>query len=185
MNPIEFKLNEEQQQLVTENHNLIWYFMKYNHLYENDIEDYYGALADTLCHCAYHFKPELGKFSSYVLQSFRNIIANLGRRTNIPVAFSLNEGADSGKDDSDVEPQFPDIESDIEDQIILNMIIKEVYNDLGDKNRKIIDMRLEGYSYPYISDTFGISKQRCHQIFEKFRNDIRVKYYIDKNKENS
>ena len=78
------RLNEEQQKMVEENHDLIYRFMHKYHLSENDITDWYGELAIALCEAALSYTDKCGvEFYKYAVvymnRSFKkkNVAANI------------------------------------------------------------------------------------------------------------
>lgn len=68
----------EYQQFVTENHNLIYAFLKANDL---DVEEYYDVAAIGLCKAAQAYDESKGfMFSTFAYQCMRNEWWRLGRR---------------------------------------------------------------------------------------------------------
>ena len=65
-----FTLTDEERELVTNNHNLIYSYLNKFHL----TDDYYDLCAIGLCRAAHFYKPENGKFSVYAFVCMSNII---------------------------------------------------------------------------------------------------------------
>lgn len=73
------KLNDEQRQLVTDNHNLI--YMTANK-YNFDLDEYYDILAIGLCKASVRYKPEKGEFSTLAVHIMRQEVYMQYRKNN-------------------------------------------------------------------------------------------------------
>ena len=62
-------LNDKQQKLVENNHNLIYY---YAHEHNISIDDHYDVLALALCKAAYNYNSKKGSFSTFAIKCMKN-----------------------------------------------------------------------------------------------------------------
>ena len=53
-------MTKEQERLVIDNHKLIYEYMWKHHMYEDDVEDWYGLCAIGLCKAALIYTPARG-----------------------------------------------------------------------------------------------------------------------------
>lgn len=86
-------LNEEQKKLASDNHNLIYYFLK---TYNYNFDEYYDLAAIGLCRATLFFKEDKGKFSTYAIKFMRNEIFKFlyNKKSIKEFPFSSIEGED-------------------------------------------------------------------------------------------
>lgn len=84
-----FTLTDEERELVTNNHNLIYSYLNKFHL----PDDYYDLCAIGLCRAAHFYKPENGKFSVFAFTCMSNIISMEWRKVQrqVRTTVSLND----------------------------------------------------------------------------------------------
>ena len=86
-----FKLTKEQQQLVEDNHNLIYSYLHKRHLPIDSTFDFYGDAALGLCTAAHIYNPSLGfKFSVLAYKAMETEINNSLKRINKYINSILN-----------------------------------------------------------------------------------------------
>ena len=90
-------LNHTQQEIVANNHNLIYFMCK---KYNLDIEEYYDVLAIGLCKAAKSFDYNKSKFATYACTCMLNEV-KMSRRKNKIETISLNNQIIN--DDSQIE----------------------------------------------------------------------------------
>ena len=64
-------LTKEQQDIITENHNLIYWYIQLKHL---DITEWYDLLALELCYTVAKYNPEKGSLSNYYKMRADNLV---------------------------------------------------------------------------------------------------------------
>ena len=81
----DFKLTKEQQQLVEDNHNLIYSYLNKRHLPIDSTFDFYGDAALGLCTAAHIYNPSLGfKFLITNNGTYNYFVSNFMGGTNSP-----------------------------------------------------------------------------------------------------
>lgn len=171
------KLNEEQKQLVTDNHNLIYGIMKQYKLNFDAPEDYYGAAAVGLCNAALHYDPNRNvKFSSYAYVCMSREIQkekDINHTNNMPVLLSLD--ADCITENKN-PLSFKDILQDKYDATSMKEILialEQASKDFTDEEIIIFELLTQRFlNFREIGEELGLSKQRIHQKFVKMRKKI-------------
>lgn len=178
------KLTEAQQQLVEENHNLIYKVLYDHHL---DIEEWYDVAAIGLCRAAMLFDPEKNfQFSTYACTAIWN---NICREYTLSVAdrqipkdkiYSLDYEYGTGEDAYTIKDYYADDYSFEDDILARERFVKGLKRMKSPRDRGIIVMASEGYTYAKIGEAYGISRERVRQILQEYA--YYVGYKIKKNK---
>lgn len=139
------KLTVNEQEKVTENHNLIYSFLHDRGL---EIDEYYGLIAESLCKAVKSWDESKGNLSSYFYRIARNDLYRYWRRGNAQKRMG---------EEVKLEEEYLDLEYeyDLEEDVITKEIVGEI---LKSENGELFQMRLEGYSQQEIADTLGISR---------------------------
>lgn len=175
------KLNKKQQEFVTNNHNLIYSFMRQKNLSLNSVEDWYGTCAIGLCKAGFYYKKNCEtKFSTYAYFIMNNEVRQILRKENKNVKSFIN------LDDfiNDTEGlNFSDILQDknslqyiknIEFQEILSKVIKTLSEDY----LQILNMRVDKYlTHKEIAKQLGISQATVSRKLNKFREILFKELY--------
>lgn len=150
-------LTLEQQKLVEDNHNLIYWFVNKKNL---DIEEYYDLFAISLCETALRFNPTKGKFSTLAIYMFNNVYVQQIRESNqlkkVPKQNMVT------LESYDVLHMSKDVDSDLEVQMFLNKF----------EDDELLNYLVKGYNITEIAKIKGCSKQTMH----KRRNERRKKW---------
>lgn len=167
------KLTKEQQQLATDNHNLIYYMMKKFNLSENDIEDWYGTCAIGLCNAAlsYDVSQEY-KFTTYACiciehEIFKVWSANDRAKRKCEGVLSLNVIIPGTS--IEVIDTIADSNADTYTETIEFMdCFHKAVNQLKNRDKDIILKLAENKTRKDIELEYGISRERVRQIVMKF-----------------
>lgn len=173
-------LREEEQKLVEENHNLIYFVIRKMGL---SVEEFYGDAAIGLCMATLGYDESKGKFSSYAAMAIRNEICKTlrkNRRDLSDEAISL----DIEVDDKGIKRIEDQIKGKCEVSlpvIDLSYNIEKSIDRMTDLDIKMICLMLDGCSQSKIAETLGISKQavnfRIQRIRKWLSGDIEGKRY--------
>lgn len=174
-------LTKFEQQLVTDNHNLIYGF---TNRYKLDLEEYYGILALALCKAAQHYDKTKGNFSTvgytFMINAVRNHI-KIKNRYKIPLVY-LDADYTDGNDDN--ENLFDVIMSDNlnpDDKVEGKEISQILLLMLSDKEKQIVIDRVNGLSEEQIAIKMGCTQQNIHAWIQKIREKWN-KFYSKVNK---
>lgn len=152
------RLTAEQEDIVSKNHNLIYWFINFRHL---DPNEWYDLLAIELCYTVIKYNPEKGSLSNY----FRIRSENLLKKEYLKTQLKKNKG---------LAPLLYNDE-----------IFSEGYDDIGDMDIKnlfngdfgsILKMKAEGYTQSEIAEKYGVTQSYISKIIEKKRKEY---YGID------
>lgn len=143
-----FTLTDEERELVTNNHKLIYSYLNKFHL----SNDYYDLCAIGLCRAAHFYKPENGKFSVFAFACMSNTIRMEWRKIQrqVHTTVSLNSTI------CNEEPVPIPIESTISDPRD-DYAVSDIYTQIHYicKNDpvflKIAHLHIQGYSVAAIS----------------------------------
>lgn len=157
--------------MVTNNHNLIYSFLKKNHL---SIEDYYGLAAIGLCKAGKTYKGEKSSFSTYSYKCmFTEVMCELRkikRAKAIPeyqivyyqAELENNNGGDTGS-----LMNYIAAKGNVENIALLGIMFDEYIRKLRNKDKKILVLFAEGYKQREISQMVGCSRSRVSQVKKK------------------
>lgn len=170
-----FKLTKEQQQLVEDNHNLIYSYLHKRHLSIDSTSDFYGDAALGLCTAAHLYDPSLGfKFSVIAYKAMETEINNSLKRINKYINCILNtESLECFEEKAENE-----LIIDYDYFLALRTIVNKYYKQMSDRDKQLIKMYLSGnYTLEKIGNTLSISRQRVSEIIRRFRNNVKKNYY--------
>ena len=138
------KLTKHQQEIVEDNHNLIYSFIHRRGL---DADEYYGLIAESLCKAVLNWDESKGKLSTLFYIIARNDVYNEWRKGSA--------GIYQFTDTLPLEEDWIPDNYDLEGEFILKETIKDVenseYNDL-------FQLKLLGYNNKQIAEMFGVSQ---------------------------
>lgn len=177
-------LKDEQKRLVEDHHNLIYYMIHKCKLPE---EEYYDILAIALCKAAINYDETKGEFSTIACNYMLNAI-----RTNCQfekcvkrsaIVYSLNNMDSLGydKDYSFCNQQILfydpiDLKVEVEKEAVSNVYIENILESIPDKKKRILQMRMEGFTFEEISNEYGVTHQAIQWTIKSIRE------YITRNK---
>lgn len=154
------QLTLEQQTLVEKNHNLIYAIL---HKYKLPVDDYYGVAAIGLCNAALAYDPGKGKFSTFACRVMINELFGEIRRENAKKRGKRKTiSMDSYKGERLVK-SIP-ARDDLEQRAMFLDAIEQI-KELPPKQREVVAMLIEGYTYQEISERTGYSCTAVGTIF--------------------
>ena len=188
---MDFKLNEEQQKIVSNNTGLIYSFAKDYHL---DLEEYYGILAEGLCRAAYLYDYNRSwSFSKFAYVCMRSITfseynkttkreKDCWKRNNIDAPIHFESLHINTEDRIETEQESSEIEYRLQpilnpyDDIELDIVFNQFYNSLKDREKRMIDLLKSGRSLTDIGKELGISRQAVSSTKIKLQNKFKSIY---------
>lgn len=170
-------MTAEQQKLVEENHNLIYSFLRTHKL---PIDEFYSVAAMGLCEAAINYDGNISKFSTYAYFYMdcrvKNDLKYRNAQKNIPsnACVSLNTrlfDADGTKELylEDVIPNGTTMEDDVEAELIF----KQFWDGLEDKDRRILKMYNDGKSQRIIGNELGMARNTVCYRMRRMLKDLR------------
>lgn len=152
------KLTPEQAQIVTDNHDLIYWYANMKHL---DLDEWYDLLAITLCQAVLKHDSNRSTLSTYFKIRADGVVNKEYRKTQTQKRF--------GKDIPFVENVHDDISLDD-----IDVAIK--YRDLIDNDKTgILRLKLQGYTQKEIAEMIGVNQSyislELKRLREEFNND--------------
>ena len=166
------KLTDEQKRLVEENHNLIYKVLYDHHL---DIDEWYDVAAIALCKAAALFDPELNyQFSTYACAAIWNNICNqyalsiADRQIPKDKIYSLDCEYGTGEEAYTIKDYYADDYSFEDDILTMERFVKGLNRFKNPRDRSVVVMASEGYTYEKIGQAYGISRERVRQIIKRY-----------------
>ena len=167
------KLTEEQQQQVTDNHNLIY---AYAHKANLDLDEYYGELAVLLCEAVYRHEPDRGNLSTLYYFMCRNRMWRKHRdskrlkRGGGVFDYSLNWEIDCGDGTYiDIQDTIEDENVNVEDEIWEKDIMEKM---LAHEDGHIVELRSRGYSQGEIAEITNQSQANVSRKLIRLRKEF-------------
>lgn len=166
-------MNDEQRQLVTDNHNLIYGFLN---KYGLDREDFYDLAAIGLCKAAETWNKKRGVFSTYAYRCMLNVVRtenrakNVGKRIpeNMIVFYNTETCSDDGAVVEFINyiPYDIDVEKEAIDRVVMGRYLNKL-DELDDRDRLIFWLLIDGYSLREIGKIIGCSHHNIAYIKSK------------------
>ena len=165
-------MTDEQRQLVSNNHGLIFSFLRERGL---DEEEYYDLAAIGLCRAAMSYKADIAKFSTY---AYRCMMCDVYKELKakkvskrIPEelidSYNVRCRTDDGVEETEII-DFIRSNIDVEKDVLWRMSVDECLGRLRDRERLIFQLLIEGYSYREIARVIG----RSHRTVSKIKLEI-------------
>lgn len=170
----------DREQLAKDNVSLIYSFMYKKHL---NYDDWYGPMAVAYMRAVNSYDPEGGAtFGSYAYQAMHfELIHSLSLRDANKIARSI-DGADPKECrivslnvktmDEEDSPELLDLVADPKDHygdILDDLCFKLFYSQLTERDKQIVDYRLDGMDLRAIGRALSISHERVRQRIIKMR----------------
>lgn len=156
------KLTEQEKQVVTENHNLIYWFLNSKGL---DVEEWYDLMAIELCYAVKLHDPERGSLANYFkLRANGRYIKEMGKlkkKSRIPEEVEYLE-----------DIHFVPVTEKLLDDY-------ELDKWLTDEQREVVDLKLKGYSQTEIGGMLGISQSKVSTILRKVKREYEANRQTD------
>lgn len=120
------------------------------------------------------FNPDKGvKFTTYATPVIRNEILLAFRKERIIPAFSLDEPYDLENGDSvDFSEMIADSKS-FEEEVIVDIQMKQMFSKLSDREKKIISLSMDGKTQGEIADICGTSQPYVSRIIKSIHKKWR------------
>lgn len=170
-----FTLTDEERDLVTNNHNLIYsYLNKYNLS-----DDYYDLCALGLCRAAHFYEPERGKFSSFAFLCMSNAISMEWRKVQRQVQTTVSLNSTICNEEPvpiPIECIIPDPRDDYASSE-LTLQITLIYKD-DSIMQKVVPLYIKEYTAAAISRMLDIPvstvRRRIAVFKKKLRNSLKI-----------
>lgn len=172
-------MTDEQKQLVADNHNLIYSFLK---KYRLNIEEWYDVAAIGLCNAAINYNGSLSAFATYaytcMYSEFAKAYKFQHRKRCIPNdCITYYEHSLKGEDNKDIT--YLDVipsDENIEDEAIMRLDVNDTISKLSDREKQVVALLDSGYTQSKIAEIVGCSRQNISDI--KIRLRKRFKDYL-------
>lgn len=169
------QLTDEQRELVTKNHNLIYAFA---HKRNISIEDYYDILAIGLCKSAKVFDQNKGSFSSVAFKCMENELyeqwSTTHKKSAIPNHLVLSYDAPQISWDSDNQDSLLEniCDNDAHDSMMYAIISSELMDKLTVKEKMIVSLLKSGLTHSEIADRFNCRRQNVTYYVKQIRKKV-------------
>ena len=177
-------LSPEQQQLVVDNHNLIYWFAYKHHL---NLDEFYDILAIALCQAALNFDSSQGfAFSTYVNTAMLNSVRiyerekHLGRVIPEGLIVSLNEpiSEDDKTTGAELLSLIPDPTMP-RDHIVDYISLCEFLKNLSEQEKQLVKALLANKKEVAIAMETGVSQPSINRAKKRLRK--KWEYYHNAN----
>lgn len=168
-------LTEEQQELVTKNHNLI-----YGYAYKRkiSIDDYYDVLAIGLCKAAKSYDNKKYEFSTFAFKCMDNEINAtlkcLHKKTAIPDNLIMSYDSSVFEENFDgglsLAETVPDTKSC--DDAMCNVMMKEIISDLTQRESMVLKYLICGLTHSEIAEKLGCNRQNVTYFVGRIRKKL-------------
>lgn len=172
-------LTKEQQQLVEENHNLIYFYLQRHHL---SIEEYYDLAAIGLCRAAETFDPNVAVFSTYAMKCIHNAVGMELRKYHfdkyVPddACVSLNQETYQEDGSLTLEGLLAD-DIDIEDDLTTLLSFAMFWDKLRDKDKEMLRVLNEEGTQEKAAEKLGYSQAHLSRWVRSLKD--RFKRFIE------
>lgn len=163
-------ITDEQQKLVTDNHNLIYRFLQKYHL---TVDEYYDIAAIGLCKAAISFDSEKAQFSTYAFACMRSQVCKEIRKGKavsvIPNDKIVYYQATMENNDGDSASfiNFIPSKEHIEDDVLSKVLLDKCLNKLSDRDKKVYELLKKGYKQIEIGKVIGCSQVHVSRLKKK------------------
>ena len=165
-------MTEEQQKLVEQNHNLIYFYL---HKYHYSIEEFYDVAAIGLCKAAIHYDGNISAFSTFALKCIHNEVmctirsAKATHRIPESKIDSLSQQTYNEDDKLKLEGLLSDV-VDVEDEAVVNAAFEKFWDSISEEDREILRLVSEGYTQKDIGSRLGTCQVTVSRRIEKLKN---------------
>lgn len=157
------KLTPEQQSIVAENHNLIYWYLNMRHLEESE---WYDMLAIELCHAVMVYEPSKGALSTIFKQRADWMTHNEHTKSKTQKRNAINVRFTEGVHDSECP-------SNIESYA-------EIQDWIDSDETGILKLKAEGYKNKEIARILGITPNTVYRILKKKKEEFTLDRQADK-----
>ena len=167
------KLTKEQQKLVADNHNLIYYYAKKHNV---SLDEYYDTLALALCYAASNYDSSKASFSTLAMKTMdlkiQSAYTHDTRKKRVPndmIVYYENTWTMEDLVVSNVSPEIQVVTKYHNDEIVNKML--DLLDDKRD--RQILYYKLNGLTQTEIGEKFNITHQSVSRILKNIRIKIK------------
>ena len=157
------KLTEEQKKLVSDNHDLIDFFVNIKKLQK---DDYYYVLAEALCKAAKNYNKDLSAFRTYAVYSMNTALKNTIRKSNQPTTVPETMIVSASKNVGLADERIPILDLlkypnvlDVDDRVVLKVSIEQCMKKLTDREKEIVDLLDRGYTRKQVAEALSTDKR--------------------------
>lgn len=152
-------LTKEEQQIVTDNHNLIYGFAKRYHL---DIDEWYGILAIELCNAVKKYNSSRGSLSTYYYLRAKGVMYKEYTKSQ-----SKKRQHDDIRliDDMLYEPIVDTMAEDF-----------QVKDWMGTADTELLQLKYDGFSQLEIAEMLDTTQASVSRRLKKLRKDFKERY---------
>lgn len=153
-------LTEEQKKIAEENHNLIYFFLRY---FNVGINDYYDIFAITYINCIKVWNKEQATLSALLTSAFLNAIKSEQRKNKIERNISFISLNNFVYKDTYIRDIIPDIQTNIEKKV-------ELTEDIAFFNKYIeTNLLMQGFSIDEIALKTNSSKEKIRKNIKNIK----------------
>lgn len=166
------KLTKEQQDFVEKNHNLIYSFMNMKKISE---DEYYDLLAIALCNAVMSYDETKGSFSTFAYRCMNNCIIRNYKYKKRKIRIPESEIIPYNGEEYDEENPCYVVSLNqfyIDDYITGDIVAEEIMGIFDDRERRIVELILDGYDVKYISKEMEYSTAYIYSLLKKIRAKI-------------
>lgn len=167
------KLTDDQRRFATENHNLIYKFLKSRNL---PIDEFYDIVAIGYVKAVASFNPDIAQFSTYSYRAMENAVKAEQRKRL--AKFRIPEmpicSLDFMVEDADGDGcELYSLVSDRcceqwEDEVHTKVLI----DDLSDREKRIVEMKLSGMDQKEIGQELGLTQSYISRLLKTIKQNI-------------
>ena len=164
-----FTLTDEERDLVTNNHNLIYSYLNKYKL----SDDYYDLCALGLCRAAHFYEPERGKFSSFAFLCMSNVISMEWRKVQRQVQTTVSLNSTICNEEPAPIPIECTIPDPQDDYAVSDIYTQIHYICKGDPFLlEVAKLHIKGYSARAISRMIGVPAYNVRRKIKKLRQEL-------------
>lgn len=170
----------ELDYFITENHNLIYSFLKSRNL---TIDDYYDIAAIGLVNAARNFNPKQGsKFSTYAYFVMWNEVKRQWRKETVQKRegekylfhYNTSRKINDDKEINDGLNCISDIRCDVENETIIKIVLENFLDKIkNEKEKKILYKFIAGYKQIEIAEEFNVTQSNVSRIINKLLKQLK------------
>lgn len=162
-------LTNEQKELVTENHNLIY---AYAHKKDISLDEYYGILAIGLCKAAKAFDKSKGEFSTIAYRCMENELCtywkSMQSKSTIPEDLILSYDNGDYDNQNNFLENYPDCQAS--ESVMYAIISSEFIESLNDKEKEVVNLLMDGLTHREIANKLECKRQNIGYYVKQIRN---------------
>lgn len=146
--------------------------MRQHNLKDNDVNDWYGTCAIGICKAALIYDGNIGGFTTLAYACMNTEVYHILRKDKTRIkTISLDETIGDEGTYYDIINNAIDNEPLMDKKYEIHNSINTAFTKLSKRQQEIVSMVVDDYkSMAEVSRQYNLSKQRIHQIMNKFRD---------------